>query len=143
MKYCFQCNRITTGEPLFCNYCGSSYDVKLCSRLHPNPRRAEVCSLCGSRDLSTPQPRVPVWGRALLAIVPWLVGIPLAIATVAAGVDIACELLSRPAVQAGVAALVILIGVLWFLWSQLPEWTRKAIHHAISKGNHRDHGTRS
>ena len=142
MKYCFQCNRVTGGEPLFCSRCGSSYDLKLCPRLHPSPRHAEVCSRCGSRDLSTPQPRVPIWGRALIAIVPWLVGIPLAIATAFAGVDIVCQLLARPEFQAGIAGLAILMGALWLLWSQLPEWIRKAIHHTISKHRHEGGGRR-
>ncbi len=60
MKYCYECGRITAGEPLFCNFCGRSYNVKLCPRHHPNPRIAEVCSQCGSRELSTPQPKVSI-----------------------------------------------------------------------------------
>src|SRR5690349_4041653 len=63
MKFCYHCGHLTPGEPIFCNSCGRSYNVKLCSRLHANPRSAEVCSQCGSRDLSTPQPRVPFWSR--------------------------------------------------------------------------------
>lgn len=141
MKFCFQCKRVTGGEPLFCSRCGCTYDVKLCPRQHANPRYAEVCSQCGSRDLSTPQPRVPVWGRALIAIVPWLAAIPLAMATLAIGVDAVYILLARPQFQASVASLAILIGLLWFLWSQSPEWIRKAIHHAISK-RHREGGGR-
>ena len=63
MKYCYECGRVTAGEPLFCQFCGRTYNVKLCPRLHVNPRFAEVCSQCGSRDLSTPQPKVSVWWR--------------------------------------------------------------------------------
>jgi len=63
MKYCHHCGRLTPGEPLFCQSCGRTYDVKLCSRLHVNSRSAEVCSQCGSRDLSTPQPKVPLWTK--------------------------------------------------------------------------------
>ena len=51
MKYCYQCGRMTAGEPLFCHFCGRTYDVKLCPRRHANPRVAEVCSQCGSREL--------------------------------------------------------------------------------------------
>jgi hypothetical protein len=61
MKYCHHCGRLTSGEPMFCQFCGRSYDVKLCPRLHANPRWAEVCSQCGSRELSTPQPKVSFW----------------------------------------------------------------------------------
>ena len=62
MKYCYECGRMTGGEPRYCQFCGRTYDVKLCPRRHENPRFAEVCSQCGSRELSTPQPKVsPVW----------------------------------------------------------------------------------
>ena len=30
MKYCYQCGRMTAGEPLYCQLCGRTYDVKLC-----------------------------------------------------------------------------------------------------------------
>ena len=60
MRYCNECHRMTAGEPLFCNFCGRSYDLKLCPHRHPNPRNAEICSECGSRDLSTPHPHVPL-----------------------------------------------------------------------------------
>ena len=65
MKYCYHCGRLTSGEPVFCQFCGRSYDVKLCPRLHPNPRFADVCSQCGSRELSTPQPKVSPWWKVL------------------------------------------------------------------------------
>src|ERR1700738_624453 len=61
MKYCYNCNRATIREPLFCNFCGRSYNIKLCPKLHVNPRNAEPCSHCGSRELSLPQPKVPFW----------------------------------------------------------------------------------
>lgn len=65
MRYCYHCGRITPGDPLFCNVCGRSFDRKLCPRLHPNPRSAEICSRCGSRELSTPQPKVGLEWRFL------------------------------------------------------------------------------
>ena len=68
MHYCNQCHRITPGEPLFCNFCGRSYNLKLCPHRHPNPRNAEICSQCGSRDLSMPHPRVPLWLAPLLLL---------------------------------------------------------------------------
>src|ERR1700689_3103953 len=74
MKYCYYCNRMTTGEPVFCNFCGRSYNVKLCPRLHVNSRISEVCSQCGSRDLSTPQPKVPLKARILVFLLMTLVG---------------------------------------------------------------------
>ncbi len=35
---------------------------------HPNPRNAEICSQCGSRELSTPHPHVPLWLAVLIKI---------------------------------------------------------------------------
>ena len=77
MKYCYQCGRMTDGEPLFCNHCGRSYDVKLCPRLHANPRGAEVCARCGSRELSTPQPKIPMIWRLLAIMVRLGIGLVL------------------------------------------------------------------
>ena len=72
-----------TGKPLFCGHCGRTYNVKLCPRLHTNPRIAEVCSQCGSRDLSTPQPERSAMGSGrssfFLSLIP---GVILAVVSV-------------------------------------------------------------
>jgi hypothetical protein len=72
MRICLHCHRITVGEPLFCNFCGRTYDVKLCSARHANPRSAQICSQCGSREFSIPQPRAPFWLAPLLWLVPFM-----------------------------------------------------------------------
>src|SRR5579863_9359147 len=107
MKYCFNCSRMTPGEPLFCNSCGRSYDVKLCPRHHMNPRTAEACSQCGSRDLSTPQPRVPWWTpivEHLLSIVP---GAFLGLATIVVTVSGFVAVINRPDMIIALALLTI------------------------------------
>src|SRR5580704_8239158 len=96
MKYCFNCNHITPGMPLFCNYCGRSFDVKLCPRRHANPRTAEACSQCGSRDLSIPQPRRPGWTSLvgfLLSVIP---GIFLGTASIVVALAVLIAILQRP-----------------------------------------------
>lgn len=123
MKYCHQCGRHTTGDPLFCSRCGRSYDVRLCPRLHANPRYAEVCSQCGSRELSTPQPAVSFWWKVLEFLTRVFLGIVLAYGSTAFLVF----LLRRREVQTGILVLAIILGLLWWLWSQLPEWFRKWI----------------
>lgn len=55
MRYCRDCHKFTAGRPLFCQFCGRSYNVKLCPRGHRNPRAADACTTCGSHELSTPQ----------------------------------------------------------------------------------------
>ena len=69
MNYCHFCHKMTPGDPIFCNFCGSTYNLKLCCRLHPNPRHATVCSQCGSREMSAPQPRIP----GMLGVFLWFV----------------------------------------------------------------------
>lgn len=130
IKYCFNCNRITAGQALFCNHCGASYDVKLCPRLHVNPRFAEVCSQCGSHELSTPQPKVPFWARILLRLVPFAVAILVSIVSLAFLIELLQQLRNRPDVA---FALAILIGFLWWLWSQVPQCIRQFIYRLIKR----------
>jgi hypothetical protein len=134
MKYCYQCGRVTPGEPLFCNSCGRSYDVKLCPRHHPNPRSADVCSQCGSRELSTPQPRVSLWWKVLQVVVQIMLGVVL----VYVSLEALAASLRRPEVQSAVLVIGILIGLLWWLWSLLPEWFRKLIRKSHRR-KERDH----
>jgi DNA-directed RNA polymerase subunit RPC12/RpoP len=114
---------MTAGEPLFCSKCGRTYDVKLCPRLHPNPRNAEVCSKCGSRELSTPQPKVPI-ALKLLAI---LVRLGLGLLLFYASLYLAITALETPQIQKALIALGMLLGCLWWMWSKLPDWFQEAI----------------
>lgn len=136
MKYCYECGHVTGGEPLFCHFCGHTYNVKLCPRMHANPRFAEVCSQCGSRDLSTPQPKVSLLWRIGAVFVRILLGALL----VAASLALLVALLSMREVQNGLIAIGLLLVGLWFLWSLLPDWFRKVIHWALKRKEkeHRD-----
>ena len=123
MKYCYQCGKMTPGEPLFCNHCGRSYDVKLCPRMHPNSRGAEVCSKCGSRELSTPQPKIPMSWR-LLALVARL---GLGLLLFYASLSVLIALLHTAAFQKLLAVLGLLLCGLWWLWSKLPHWLQEVL----------------
>lgn len=123
MTYCYNCGHMTAGEPLFCGKCGRTYDVKLCPRLHANPRGAEVCSKCGSRELSTPQPKIPMSLRLLAILVRLALGLLLFYATL----SLVIALLRTPQVQQALVAFGMLLGCLWYLWSRLPDWFREAI----------------
>lgn len=135
MKYCFNCNRITAGEPLFCNHCGATYDAKLCPRLHVNPRWADVCAQCGSRDLSTPQPRVPFLAKALLRLVPVAFAILAGFITLLFLIAIIQHLANQPGL---VLALIILVALLWWLWSEIPLFIRKFIYRVLKKKESRE-----
>ena len=137
MKYCYECGRMTAGEPLFCNYCGRSYDVKLCPRLHVNPRYAEVCSQCGSRDLSTPQPKVSLWWKLLGGSLRWLSGAVLGVLTLIIAIAVFEDLIHRPEVQNGLIVLGLLLAALWSLWGMLPDWFRKFVHKSIKRKERR------
>jgi hypothetical protein len=133
MKYCYNCNRVTIGEPLFCNFCGRSYDIKLCPRMHVNPRNAAACSRCGSKELSTPQPKVPFWATILLFFLSLVPGLLLAIFSIAAIVFFAQHLLNSPDMVLALAMLQVILGTLWWGWTQIPLLFRERIHKMLQR----------
>ncbi len=121
MRYCHNCHKVTTGEPLFCHSCGFTYDAKLCPARHINPRWAAVCSQCGSRELTNPAPRVP-WGfRALLLLASLLPGLILLLLLVLAVIGVFHELLTDQAIQGQLVATIVVLALLWWIWLQLPH----------------------
>ena len=134
MRYCYQCGKMTAGEPLFCATCGRTYDVKLCPRLHMNPRGVEICSKCGSRDLSTPQPKIPMSWR-LLAIVARLgIGLVLFYASLA----LVIALIRTPEGQNVLVFFGLLLAGLWWLWSKLPDWFQDLIRALWKRKENKD-----
>lgn len=133
MRYCYFCNHLTTGKPLFCNYCGRSYNVKLCPRLHANPRSAQACSQCGSRDLSTPQPRVPLWVPVVEFLVSLIPGLVLAVVSALVIGFSVVQLLRSPRMLFAFVMLGFALGVLWWVWSKLPSWFRSAIYRMLKR----------
>lgn len=132
-RYCYNCNRITAGEPLFCNFCGRSYNVKLCPRLHANPRNSQICSQCGSRDLSTPQPKVPFWVPVLEFVLRIIPGAALAIVSVVAVVLLLLAIFTRPELLFSVVLLLLALGFLWWAWSQIPASFRRFIQRLLTR----------
>jgi antibiotic biosynthesis monooxygenase (ABM) superfamily enzyme len=134
MKYCYACGTVTSGKPFYCSLCGCSYDVKLCPRRHASPRFVEVCSQCGSRDLSTPQPRVPFSWKALAAVLRVLLSALFALVILA----FVLEVLRTPAGQGLFLLLVLVIATLCALWFMLPTWLRTFIHWLLKRRERRD-----
>src|SRR5258708_22454975 len=134
MKFCYQCGRATAGDPLFCTKCGRSYDVRLCPRQHRNSRFAKVCSQCGSRELSQAQPPVSLGWKLLEFLVKVVFGVLLVYLTLAGFVG----LLQTPQFQNALIVFGILIGVLWWLWSLLPEWFRKLVRRSHKRKERSD-----
>jgi len=138
MKHCYHCGKITVGEPLFCNTCGRSFDRKLCPRLHPNPRSAEICSRCGSRELSTPQPKVSLGWRGIEWLTRISLGAFLVLLSVFLVYEVLATALATQAVQEGLLLLGFLVVLLWWLWSKLPEWFRKFIRKQLRRRKDRN-----
>ncbi len=134
MKYCYECGRMTAGEPRFCQFCGRTYNVKLCPRRHENPRFAEVCSQCGSRELSTPQPKVSFLWRALEFISRVTVGLLIAYVLL----SFVYGLLTTARTSDALMALGLLLGALWTLWTMLPDWFRRLVRRSLGKGGRRE-----
>ena len=131
MKFCYACGHTTGGEPLFCNSCGRSYDVKLCPKLHVNPRIAEACSQCGSRDLSIPQPKIPILWKFLAILVQVVSGIlilcfsiPLLVAFFA---DFSVGSTPNDRLFLGVFVVIILCS----MWAILPDLSRQIIRRSL------------
>jgi hypothetical protein len=127
MRYCSQCRRLTAGDPLYCNHCGATYDAKLCPARHLNPRTAEVCAECGSRDLSTPAPRLSLWLRPLLFGLSLLPAILLVLLLILVAIGILTEIATNGRVQGQLLALLLLLALLWFAYIHLPKFIQKAL----------------
>jgi hypothetical protein len=97
--------------------------VKLCPRSHVNPRGAEVCSKCGSRELSTPQPKIPMSLRLLALLIRLGLGLLLFYASLC----LVVALLRTREVQQALVIFGMLLSGLWWLWSKLPDWFQEAI----------------
>jgi hypothetical protein len=125
---------MTEGEPLFCNSCGRSYDVRLCPRLHENPRGAECCSQCGSRELSTPQPKIPASWQLLAILIRLGLGLLLFYATL----KLIVALLLTPVFQMLLVYFGIMLAGLWALYRKLPEWMQDALRSLWHKEHNDD-----
>ena len=119
MRRCTSCFRFHPGSPTYCSYCGRSFDVRICSRGHRNPRGVRFCSECGSSELSTPAPPatllfqlsgIALYGFALLAI-----GIVLLAAVLAL-----LRTIDLRALTPSLLGLVLMLALLYWTTTLLP-----------------------
>ena len=143
MRLCFSCHHITAGDPQFCNHCGRSYDLKLCSRLHPNSRAAEVCSQCGSRELSIPQRPAPWLFKVFLLLAAPLPGLILWLGTVVFFFAFLKVLATDQRLVLPMMVLGLMIGVIWLIYVHMPTGAKKGARwiarKAISKARRPKH----
>jgi uncharacterized membrane protein len=88
-----------------------------------NARSAEVCSRCGSRELSTPQARIPMSWRLLAIIVRLGFGLLL----FSASLSLIIAMLQTPALRHLLAVLALFLIGLWLLYTKLPDWLQDAL----------------
>ena len=126
MRYCHNCSRFSAGTPLFCSNCGRTFDVRVCPRHHVNPRDAQVCRECGSRELTQPQPRVAIPTRLALVVLGKLPAVALMLLSIWLLFAFAHVLLTNSEVQGDLLLLLLLAGMGWLLYTHLPPGMREA-----------------
>src|SRR5439155_17274368 len=97
------------------------------------PRKAFVCSKCGSAELTTPQPRVPFWAKIslfLLTLIPGLILVAISVGLVVLFVN---RFLFSHDMLLGLAAIDFVLGVLWWGWTEIPLYFRKSIHRMLQR----------
>jgi hypothetical protein len=124
---------MTPAKPYFCDHCGRSYDVRLCPRLHPNPRSAELCARCGSPDLSTPQPRGPWWVPVVQFLCSLIPGAFLSVGSLVILIAFSIAILEHPEALLSLLFLGIAYGILWQMWSEIPAWIRTHIYRLLKR----------
>jgi hypothetical protein len=87
----------------------------------------------GSRDLSTPQPKVPFWAPILEFILSLVPGVILTALSLAGIVFFLHQLFQRPEMLFSAVMLLIALGILWWMWGQIPQWLRSAIYRMLKR----------
>jgi RNA polymerase subunit RPABC4/transcription elongation factor Spt4 len=137
MKLCFSCGRLTSGVPAYCHYCGKTYNVRLCSRGHINPRSANVCSQCGSKELSTPQRKIPFLLKPLIFLLSHLTGFLLIGLLVGFLGFFVYRLVLDPNGLLPLMCIGFFLGLLLLVWMSLPNFIRSPIRWLFRRKGHK------
>jgi hypothetical protein len=124
MRRCTSCFRFHPGSPTFCAYCGRSFDVRICSRGHRNPRGVQFCSECGSADLSTATPPASFLHRVSGLVLYLAFCFTLAIIAIATVLALLSSL-DWTALTPHLLALVLMLGFLYWTTTLLPGPVKK------------------
>ena len=127
MRYCSACHRFTAGDALFCGTCGRTYHVRLCPRLHVNPRGADVCSQCGSRDLTQPQPRTTFGTALAVRLLSYLPGVVLLLLSIWLFFAFLHVLLTNGEVQGQLLLILLWVAIGWWAYTHLPTGMRHVV----------------
>lgn len=130
MKRCTACFRYSMGQPTFCTGCGRSFDHRICSRGHANPRGVRFCAQCGSGELSTATPPATLmfhftgWVLRLLIVSFFVLAIGIAAIGLAASLDWS-QIGSR------LVMLGILLGLVYWTTTLVPGPVKKVGKKAV------------
>ncbi len=124
MRRCTACFRFHPGTPTFCSYCGRSFDVRICSRGHRNPRGVQFCAECGSADLSTPAPPASFLHHLSGFVLYLFSALTIALVVLIAGLAV-IHSIDWSALTPSLVALVLMVGLLYWTTTLLPGPVRK------------------
>jgi hypothetical protein len=124
MRRCTACFRFHPGAPTFCSHCGRSFDVRICSRGHRNPRGVQFCAECGSADLSTPAPPASFLHH-LSGFVLYLFSALTILLIVSTVVLAALSSIDWSPLTGPLASMVLMLGFLYWTTTLLPGPVRK------------------
>src|SRR3954452_25361740 len=116
MKYCNFCKRLSAGEPLFCEHCQHTYNVRLCPHRHENPRSAVYCGTCGSNDLSAPAPERSVLAAALIYTLPKFGALLLLLVSLYVFFGILDAILTNQQLSGQLVSVVLVLALAWWLY---------------------------
>src|ERR1019366_9585818 len=110
MRRCTSCFRFHAGTPTFCSFCGRSFDVRICSRGHRNPRGVQFCAECGSADLSTPAPPASFLHHLSGFVLYLFFALTIALVVLVVGLAV-IQSIDWSALTPSLVALVLMVGV--------------------------------
>jgi hypothetical protein len=96
-------------------------------------REAEVCSACGSRDLTTPQPKLAFWLRPFLFLLSLIPGISLLVFSALFLVAYIYVFFFEPALQLRFMLMSLVLSLLWLLYIMLPSFLEMRIRRSMRK----------
>lgn len=132
MRRCTHCFRFHPGHPTFCNHCGRSFGVRICSRGHRNARGVTFCAECGSPDLSTPAPPASLLHH-LSGAALYLFASFIALACAALVVLLILRSIDWVGLFTTIFPLILMLGFLYWTTTLLPGPVRK-LGKAAGKG---------
>jgi hypothetical protein len=124
MRRCTLCFRFHPGSPTFCSHCGRSFNVRICSRGHRNPRGVQFCAECGNADLSTPAPPASLLHHLSGFVLYLFSALTITLIVVSAALAV-LSLIDWSAVAPPLVSLALMVGFIYWTTTLLPGPIRR------------------